>query len=109
MQRVRVIPAREAGALINDDAVVTVCEAADCDRHRAYVVFEPASGAWGATVIEGGRLRGNLAGKNADYDITVEQYNQLLADALRDVVDQLTSWKSVEEQRREQTKAIADA
>ena len=32
-----------------------------------------------------------------------------LADALRDVVDQLTSWKSVEEQRREQTKAIADA
>ena len=60
-------------------------------------------------IFEGGRLRGNLAGKNADYDIAVEQYNQLLADALRDVVDQLTSWKSVEEQRREQTKAIADA
>jgi NodT family efflux transporter outer membrane factor (OMF) lipoprotein len=60
-------------------------------------------------IFEGGRLRGNLAGKNADYDIAVEQYNQLLADALRDVVDQLTSWRSVDAQRREQTLALADA
>ncbi len=37
-------------------------------------------------------LRGNLAGKDADYDIAVEQYNQTLADALRDVVDQLASF-----------------
>jgi NodT family efflux transporter outer membrane factor (OMF) lipoprotein len=60
-------------------------------------------------IFEGGRLRGNLAGKNADYDIAVEQYNQLLADAVRDVVDQLTSWRSVDAQRREQVLALADA
>jgi NodT family efflux transporter outer membrane factor (OMF) lipoprotein len=60
-------------------------------------------------IFEGGRLRGNLAGRNADYDIAVEQYNQLLADALREIVDQLTSWRSVEEQRRQQAQAIADA
>ena len=50
-------------------------------------------------IFEGGRLRANLAGTNADYDIAVEQYNQTLADALRDVVDQLASWRSVEQQR----------
>ena len=51
-------------------------------------------------IFEGGRLRGNLAGTNADYDIAVEQYNQLLADALRDIVDQMTSLASVDAQHR---------
>jgi NodT family efflux transporter outer membrane factor (OMF) lipoprotein len=60
-------------------------------------------------IFEGGRLRGNLAGTNADYDIAVEQYNQLLADALRDIVDQLTSLASVDAQHREQAQALADA
>jgi NodT family efflux transporter outer membrane factor (OMF) lipoprotein len=60
-------------------------------------------------IFEGGRLRGNLAGTNADYDIAVEQYNALLADALRDIVDQLTSFASVDVQRREQAQALADA
>lgn len=60
-------------------------------------------------IFEGGRLRGNLAGSNADYDIAVEQYNQLLANALRDIVDQLTSLESVDVQHREQEQALADA
>ena len=50
-------------------------------------------------IFDAGRLRGNLAGKNADYDVAVEQYNQTLADAMREVVDQLASFKSVDEQR----------
>ena len=50
-------------------------------------------------IFDGGRLRANLAGNDADYDIAVEQYNQTLADALRDVVDQLASFRSVDEQR----------
>ncbi len=33
-------------------------------------------------IFEGGRLRGNLAAKNADYDVAVEQYNQALVTAL---------------------------
>jgi NodT family efflux transporter outer membrane factor (OMF) lipoprotein len=58
-------------------------------------------------IFEGGRLRGNLAGQDADYDIAVEQYNQALADALRDVVDQLASFRSVDEQRIQQKQALA--
>jgi NodT family efflux transporter outer membrane factor (OMF) lipoprotein len=50
-------------------------------------------------IFDGGRLRANLAAKDADYDIAVEQYNQSLADALRDVADQLASLRSIERQR----------
>ena len=60
-------------------------------------------------IFDAGRLRANLAGKNADYDIAVEQYNQTLADAIRDVVDQLASFHSVGEQRRQQVQAQATA
>lgn len=60
-------------------------------------------------IFDGGRLRGNLAGKNADYDVAVGQYNQTLVDALRDVVDQLDSFRSVEEQGRQQKLALATA
>ena len=60
-------------------------------------------------IFDAGRLRANLAGKNADYDIAVEQYNQTLADAIRDVVDQLASFRSVDEQRRQQVEAQATA
>jgi len=60
-------------------------------------------------IFDAGRLRGNLAGKNADYDVAVEQYNQTLADALREVVDQLTSFKSVDDQRIQQEQALSAA
>lgn len=60
-------------------------------------------------IFEGGRLRANLAGKNADYDVAVEGYNQSLADALREVVDQLASMKSVDAQRREVNTGLATA
>jgi NodT family efflux transporter outer membrane factor (OMF) lipoprotein len=60
-------------------------------------------------VFDAGRLRGNLAAKDADYDIAVEQYNQTLADAMREVVDQLASFRSVAEQKHEQATALATA
>ncbi|HST00776.1 MAG TPA: efflux transporter outer membrane subunit [Usitatibacter sp.] len=60
-------------------------------------------------ILDGGRLRANLAGKQADYDIAVEQYNQSLADALRDVVDQLASFRSVDEQRAQADAAVGIA
>jgi len=58
-------------------------------------------------IFDAGRLRANLAGKDADYDIAVEQYNQTLADAMRDVVDQLASFRSVAAQRAQQRQALA--
>ena len=60
-------------------------------------------------IFDAGRLRGNLAARNADYDAAVEQYNQALADALREVVDQLASMRSVQMQRSEADTALAAA
>ena len=60
-------------------------------------------------IFEAGRLRGALAARNAEYDAAVEQYNQALADALREVVDQLTSMRSVQRQRTEADTALAAA
>lgn len=57
-------------------------------------------------IFDAGRLRAELAGKDADYDIAVEQYNQALANAMRDVVDQLVSFQSVDEQRAQQRIAV---
>ncbi|HEY5365401.1 MAG TPA: efflux transporter outer membrane subunit, partial [Casimicrobiaceae bacterium] len=60
-------------------------------------------------IFDGGRLRANLAGRDADYDIAVGEYNQGLADAMRDVVDQLVSMRSVDAQRVEQRSALETA
>jgi NodT family efflux transporter outer membrane factor (OMF) lipoprotein len=60
-------------------------------------------------VFDAGRLRGNLGAKNADYDAAVEQYNQSLADALRDVADQVTAWRSIERQDTEVAEGLAAA
>ena len=60
-------------------------------------------------IFDAGRLRGNLAARDADYDAAVEQYNQTLVDALRDVVDQLASFRSVEAQRKQEAQALAAA
>lgn len=60
-------------------------------------------------LFDGGRLRGNLAAKNADYDLALEQYNQTLIEALREVVDQLTSLRSVDAQRVQLDGALATA
>jgi len=58
-------------------------------------------------LFDAGRRRANLADADAQYDAAVEQYNQTLSDALREVVDQLSSFRSVSEQRVEQEHALA--
>ncbi len=60
-------------------------------------------------LFDQGRLRGELAGRNADYDLAVEQYKQTLVDALREVVDQLSSLRSIDDQGMETEKALASA
>jgi NodT family efflux transporter outer membrane factor (OMF) lipoprotein len=56
-------------------------------------------------IFEGGALRANLAGRNADYDVAVEQYNTVLVDAVRDVADQIVSIQSVNAQFADQALA----
>lgn len=57
-------------------------------------------------IFNGGRLRSNLAARDADYDIAVERYNQTLVTALREVADQLVSYRAVATQRGEQRIAL---
>jgi NodT family efflux transporter outer membrane factor (OMF) lipoprotein len=58
-------------------------------------------------IFDGGRLRGNLGTRNADYDAAVEQYNQTLVDALREVADQLAAFRSIAAQEPETRAALA--
>ena len=60
-------------------------------------------------LFDGGRLRANLAAKDADYDLAVEQYNQTLIDAVREVVDQLASLRSVSAQQVQLERGLATA
>ena len=57
-------------------------------------------------VFDGGRLRGNLGARQADYDIAVEQYNGTLITALHDVVDQLVSLRWQAERSAQQQEAL---
>jgi NodT family efflux transporter outer membrane factor (OMF) lipoprotein len=60
-------------------------------------------------IFDGGRLRANLRGKQADYDAAVEQYNGAIVEALHQVADELASMRSIEVQREEQRQALASA
>ncbi len=42
-------------------------------------------------IFDGGRLRANLAGKDAQYDLAVAQYNQTLVGALNEVADDVSA------------------
>lgn len=58
-------------------------------------------------LFDGGRLRANLAGRYADSDIAIEQYNQNLIEAVREVADQVSSWRGVAVQQQAARRALA--
>jgi NodT family efflux transporter outer membrane factor (OMF) lipoprotein len=57
-------------------------------------------------IFDGGRLRGNLALRQAAYDATVEGYNAAVLAAVHDVVDQLVSLHWLDEQKKEEHQAL---
>jgi NodT family efflux transporter outer membrane factor (OMF) lipoprotein len=57
-------------------------------------------------LFDGGRLRADLVGSRADYDLAVEQYNQTLIDAVREVADQVTSLRALSVRREDQSRAL---
>jgi NodT family efflux transporter outer membrane factor (OMF) lipoprotein len=57
-------------------------------------------------LFDGGRLRADLAGRRADYDIAVEQYNLTLVEAIREIADQVVSIRSVGPRRADQALAL---
>jgi len=56
-------------------------------------------------IFDGGKLRANLSGKDAQYDLAVAQYNQTLVGALNQVADELSALQSVQEQLAAQQRA----
>jgi NodT family efflux transporter outer membrane factor (OMF) lipoprotein len=60
-------------------------------------------------IFDGGRLRGNLALRDADYDLAVEAYNQALIEALRDVASQLVAIEWLGKRNALQAQALASA
>src|SRR6201991_1995912 len=65
--------------------------------------------AFSLPIFDGGRRRANLAGKDADYDLAVAQYNKTLVGALNEVADDLSGLDSlgtqVEAEQRAQNAA----
>jgi NodT family efflux transporter outer membrane factor (OMF) lipoprotein len=51
-------------------------------------------------------LRAELRGREAGYDLAVEQYNALLVDAVREVADQVQARRAIENEGRELTVAL---
>ncbi len=49
-------------------------------------------------IFDGGRLRNNLAKSDAEYDLAVANYNQVLVGALREVADALQGARSLDAQ-----------
>lgn len=60
-------------------------------------------------LLDGGRLRSNLAARSAEFDIAAENYNAAVIEALRDVTAQLTSLRWLGDRAREQEQALAAA
>ncbi|MEP6899023.1 MAG: efflux transporter outer membrane subunit [Rhodanobacter sp.] len=56
-------------------------------------------------IFDGGRLRSNLAGKDAQYDLAVAQYNQTLVSAVNQVSDDLSALQSLQVQIDAQQRA----
>ncbi|MFC4765580.1 efflux transporter outer membrane subunit [Dyella koreensis] len=57
-------------------------------------------------IFDGGRLRANLAGKDAQYDLAVAQYNQTLVAATNQVADDYNALQSVQQQIEAQQRAL---
>ncbi|MES2118363.1 MAG: efflux transporter outer membrane subunit [Pseudomonadota bacterium] len=47
-------------------------------------------------LFDAGRLRTGLAVRHAEYDLEVARYNQLVLDAMRDVADQVATWRMLD-------------
>lgn len=58
-------------------------------------------------IFGGATLKGTLAARNAGYDLAVEQYNQLVIEALHQVADQLDILRGLERQITETEGSLA--
>ncbi len=69
-----------------------------------YEQFAPAIS---LPLFDGGRLRANLAGRNAAFDAAVAQYNGVLVQAIHEVADGVSATQSLDRELRAQEQARA--
>ncbi|MEO7051069.1 MAG: efflux transporter outer membrane subunit [Rhodanobacter sp.] len=60
-------------------------------------------------IFDGGRLRANLSGKDAQYDLAVAQYNQTLVGAVNEVANDVSALQSLQQQIAAQRRAQSAA
>ncbi|MBP1474878.1 efflux transporter outer membrane subunit [Frateuria sp. MAH-13] len=73
---------------------------------RASSLFYQVGPSLSLPIFDGGRLRANLAGKDAQYDLAVAQYNQTLVGALNEVADDYAAQQSLSDQVAAQQRAL---
>ena len=60
-------------------------------------------------IFDGGALKANLAGRQADVEGAIEAYNATLLRALREVADEVSSLQYIRLQRQSQAEALVAA
>ncbi|PJI46674.1 MAG: multidrug RND transporter [Pseudomonas sp.] len=90
---------------VNLGAMVGLAALHTSDVLKAPSRFFQIAPAISLPIFDGGRLRANLAGKDADYDLAVAQYNKTLVNALGEVTDDLGKLRSLEQQIDDQREA----
>lgn len=94
---------------INLTAVFGVMAANSSDLFKSSSRFGLVTPAISLPIFEGGRLRANLAGRDADYDLAVAQYNKTLIGAFNEVAESLSQLRSLETQRAAQQRSLTSA
>ncbi|WP_233862921.1 efflux transporter outer membrane subunit [Paraburkholderia adhaesiva] len=68
-----------------------------------------AGPAFSLPIFDGGRLRAQLGAQSAAYDIAVEQYNQTIVTALKEIADQVVRMRSLATQDDDAHRSVAAA
>lgn len=90
---------------LNLSAMIGLASLHSSDLLQAPSRFYQIAPAISLPLFDGGRLRANLASKDADYDLAIAQYNKTLVNALGEVSDDLGKLRSLEQQLVDQREA----
>lgn len=94
---------------INLTAVFGVMALKGADLFDSTSRFGLVTPAISLPIFDGGRLRSNLAGRDAEYDLAVAQYNKTLIAAFNEVAESLSQLRSLQTQLTAQERSLASA
>lgn len=83
---------------INLAAMAGVVGSSLSNLFKSESTFTYAAPAITLPIFDGGRLRSQLAGSNADFDLAIANYDQTVLNALREVVDATQASRALETQ-----------